>query len=332
MNKLFKNSCGTYLPEFLLVAGIISGVSYFVFKTYFKSNLTPQQKQAKKLIQNEDSQIIFDSNQSGTFGIYFLSLKDLTPKVIYDTPQHEINPDPSPDGKHIVFASGKTPIRGDYFDIWLVDADGSNPRLLAKNGAFPTFHADSRRVIFERGHTQIISVDTKAETPKETIIFDANESEFKGHQVFLPRLSPDGNFLVVTSTLGRRYSNYIIDLTDKSYTLIGYGCEPLWSKNGEDIYWVTDQNKKHITAVMRYNIKSKTSEVLVDNDSPRGIDYFPFINGDETLLLYSAGEKRRDYIQGDYQVFLKDMNTGENFRLTNDTFNHRWPKFLKVRD
>jgi hypothetical protein len=60
---------------------------------------------------------------------------------------------------------------------------------LRKNGAYPTFQNDGLGVTFERGQKTVISVDLS--TGVETVLFDTAGSPFEGHQVFLPRLSPD---------------------------------------------------------------------------------------------------------------------------------------------
>ena len=59
------------------------------------------------------------------------------------------DPDYSPDGRRIVFTSG----RNGSFGIWVADSDGSNPRLLFDGGAYvtgsPRWSPDGRRIVFD---------------------------------------------------------------------------------------------------------------------------------------------------------------------------------------
>lgn len=59
------------------------------------------------------------------------------------------DPDYSPDGRRIAFASG----RNGSFGIWVSDSDGSNPRLLFDGGAYVTgssrWSPDGRRIAFD---------------------------------------------------------------------------------------------------------------------------------------------------------------------------------------
>ena len=308
---------------FIILAVAIAGLSYVLFPRF-----TEEQRKLSEMLSDIRADIIFDSNRSGTFGIHIFSHNNLTVRPLYDSPMHEINPDASPDGRYVVFAKGKSAERGRYFDIWIVERDGSGARELAKNGAYPTFHNDGKKVIFERGHRTILSVDVS--TGKETILFDTQGTPFEGHQVFLPRLSPDGKSVAVTSTKGTRYTNYVIQLDNIEFYGIGKGCEPFWTQSGEEIFWITDIDAKHLTKVMKYDVAKKTNEEVLDNSEPRGIDYFPVVPADNKYLLFSSGAKRRDYLKGDYQVFLRNLETSETLTITNDTFNNRWPKFLKI--
>ena len=62
--------------------------------------------------------ILFDSNFSGTFGIYTIKRGAERPEKIVDTELHEMFPDPSPDGKYIVFAKSKSLVRFAPSEVW----------------------------------------------------------------------------------------------------------------------------------------------------------------------------------------------------------------------
>jgi TolB protein len=65
---------------------------------------------------------------------------------------NEIHPQWCPDGKGIVFASDRGQSEGKAnFDVWIVNADGSNPRQLTTNGSrddYPTLSSDGKTIYF----------------------------------------------------------------------------------------------------------------------------------------------------------------------------------------
>jgi Tol biopolymer transport system component len=140
-----------------------------------------------------------------------------------DTVGYDGGPWFSPDGTKIVWRAWypgtdeekgqwKDAMEHDYIiavplDIWIMDADGSNKRLLVKNGATnwaPSWHPDGRRIIFSSnkddwredikqfGHNfelYIINVDG---TGLERITVNKTFDSF-------PMFSPDGRKLVWAS-------------------------------------------------------------------------------------------------------------------------------------
>src|SRR5262249_8217923 len=67
--------------------------------------------------------------------------------------EHECQHDWSPVGKQIVFTRSRN--RGVQRDIWMMNADGGNPHLIAASpGAdeflFPRFSPDGQRIAFHR--------------------------------------------------------------------------------------------------------------------------------------------------------------------------------------
>jgi Tol biopolymer transport system component len=137
----------------------------------------------------------------------------------------ESHPDYSPDGKRIVFSSG----RSGYFEIWVCNSDGSNSLRLTSFGGpnvtVPRWSPDGRSVVFrvEVGKGDIYVNSANGGPPRrlktgggnwpswsrdsQSIYFDSAEEVWKipaagGEPVQvtrngggLPRESPDGKFL-----------------------------------------------------------------------------------------------------------------------------------------
>lgn len=90
----------------------------------------------------DGSKILFSSDmhdepQSGTYDIYIMNVDGSEQRRLTHTPGAASYPSMSADGSTIAYsyqAGEDTPAR-----IWLIDADGSNPRLLLEGGGIPRF-------------------------------------------------------------------------------------------------------------------------------------------------------------------------------------------------
>ena len=82
--------------------------------------------------KNSEVSIVFDSNRSGTFGIYSVSTADKKVKVVVDTPLHEMYPSPSKDGRKVLFASMKSTKRYAPSEVWIYDRTSKKKTLISK--------------------------------------------------------------------------------------------------------------------------------------------------------------------------------------------------------
>jgi Tol biopolymer transport system component len=122
---------------------------------------------AEPIVSADGQRIVFGSQRAGDFDIYVMNadgsgVQRLTDRVGYDG-----GPWFSPDGTKIVWrawhpqteaelAAWKDCMEKDYIvpfplDLWVMDADGGNKRLLTENGATnwaPSWHPDGRRLVF----------------------------------------------------------------------------------------------------------------------------------------------------------------------------------------
>lgn len=111
-----------------------------------------------------------DADPTPFLDIWVTSVDGKTVKRVTTAEGHDWTPAWSPDGRHIAFASTRGAADPDnvwFFDLWIVEADGKNPRrLYAGPGQDedPVFSRDSKTVYFvsaQRGpcHLQIWQVD-----------------------------------------------------------------------------------------------------------------------------------------------------------------------------
>jgi len=148
--------------------------------------------------------------------LYAIDLESKALMRLSNSQETELMHSFSPDGKHILFNRSRN--RNVVLkDIWIMDSDGGNPRLLAtppNNDEFiyPRFSPDGRRIAFQRFDLSvrvwdiwIMNVDGGAQTR----LTSAGGSN--------PTWSPDGKRIAFTSQ--RRTGNTEIYVMDVSPTV-----------------------------------------------------------------------------------------------------------------
>jgi TolB protein len=178
---------------------------------------------AEPVVSSDGKQIVFGSQREGNFDVYVMNADGTNVRRLTDRMGYNGGPWFSPDGAKIVWrawypessaekAQWKDCIEKNYIlafplDLWVMDSDGSNKRLLLRNGATnfaPSWHPDGKRIIFssnrddwhedikQYGHNfelYIINIDGKG---LERITFNRTFDSF-------PMFSPDGRKLVWAS-------------------------------------------------------------------------------------------------------------------------------------
>jgi Tol biopolymer transport system component len=178
---------------------------------------------AEPVVSPDGKRIVFGSQRDGDFDIYRMNSDGTDVRRLTDAVGYDGGPWWSPDGSKIVWrawhpatdeekARWKDAMEKDYIvamplDLWVMDSDGSNKRLLLRNGATnwaPSWHPDGRRLIFssnkddwredlgQYGHNFELYLIGQDGTGLERITFNAVFDSF-------PMFSPDGTKLVWAS-------------------------------------------------------------------------------------------------------------------------------------
>lgn len=274
------------------------------------------------------ARIVFDSNRSGSFGIYSASLDGTDIRSIVDTPADEVHPEVSPDGRFIIFATHpRTDVKKGMKQgsIWIVGSDGTNLRQIVARGNFPTFGNGGREIVFERNRRKVFTANLDGS--KEAEIFPgARDFPF---EVVMPRLSPDGESIAFTSDKGGKWNSWIAELATGKVTLIGRGCEPIWYQRSEAVAWVAAKGTLGGSGIFSLHRAKRLRSELFDGAHPFGHEYFPSLALNDTVLLYAAApEGQHDHATSNYQLFVRHLPTGCVFRPLSDGFTNRWPKWL----
>ncbi|NWF76229.1 MAG: PD40 domain-containing protein [Nitrospirae bacterium] len=122
---------------------------------------------AEPIISSDGKHIVFGSKRNFDFNIYIMNADGSNVRRLTDRIGYDGGPWFSPDGKKIVWRAWypetkeertmwKKCMENNYIiplplDLWIMDSDGSNKKLILKNGATnfaPSWHPDGKRIIF----------------------------------------------------------------------------------------------------------------------------------------------------------------------------------------
>jgi Tol biopolymer transport system component len=178
---------------------------------------------AEPVVSPDGKRIVFGSQREGDFDIYSMNTDGSDVRRLTDTVGYDGGPWYSPDGARIVWrawypgtdeerARWKDAMEKDYIiavplDLWVMDSDGANKRLVLRNGATnwaPSWHPDGKRIIFssnrddwrpdirQYGHNFELYLINLDGTNLTRITFNTTFDSF-------PLFSPDGKKLVWAS-------------------------------------------------------------------------------------------------------------------------------------
>jgi hypothetical protein len=155
------------------------------------------------------------------------------PQELLQSTSYENHPDYSPDGRRIAFASG----RSGAAEIWVADADGSNPQQLTHLGAhvasYPKWSPDGTQIAFHArvpDTAEIYLVDPNQGVP--TQFTHANPG------LALATWSRDGRFIYASTLIGGKGSTYRIPLDGGSAQRLWEGALVQESVDGRYVlYW-----------------------------------------------------------------------------------------------
>ncbi len=274
--------------------------------------------------------ILFTSARDGNYEIYSMN-PDGSEQV--NLTQHRANDMSavwSPTGEQILFVSDRDGNR--FFedrDLYLMDPDGSNVRRVFKREASrldATWSPDGKQIAYE-----YIDLGTLKTTIHIAVLGEqAEESIVKG---FYPAWSPDGTEIAYTTYLegiGHTRRITLMDLHTRKQKLLlpkkamDWQNQPSWSTVGDKLVFSWNKNPlppDHNPLIDPFPAEWKAKETiysinrdgtdlqqLVDEAGPAA--WSPAVSPNGNEILY------RQEINGDFQIFKLDVNSGVRTQLT----------------
>lgn len=264
-----------------------------------------------------EPRIVFFSDRDGDDDIYIMGLDGSDVVQLTDEPGRDYEPDSSPDGRTLVFASNRADPNNSQ--LYLMDVDGSNVRRLtfSANGGrviddYAHWSPDGRHVVFQRTtipegespDADIWMSDT--ETGEETQLTDTPDAWDS-----TPSVGADGESVLFESNRDGDFDVYRLDLETMEVTQLtdaeGTDSEAKESPDGSRIAFTSARDGEPRIYLMDADGGNARPLVEDSADDSRCPQWSP---DGERLTFYST----RD---GDGEIYLINIDgTGET-RLTN---------------
>jgi len=201
-------------------------------------------------ISPDGSRIAFTDKIDGNSDIFVVPTTGGAPQNVSNHPNTDMLPAWSPDGKRIAFSSNRGDNRA-AFAIFTMNADGSDVRQLyyANSSAHsPTYSPDGRRIIFNDdkiggkiGNFELFSINGETGGDEQRLTF-------RRRYDVQPAISPDGKHIAFVSDFDGNNEIYVANIDGSARLRLTRDAAednfPVWSNDGQNIYFSTFRNNK----------------------------------------------------------------------------------------
>ena len=274
-----------------------------------------------------DGRIVWSSNREGNHELYLVDLTTGEERRLTDHPHVEFFSRFSPDGTVISFLRSQREWvsfrENEAWDLFLMDANGGNERLVAREAYHPTWVPDGSGLVFVR-QNRIIRYDLASDT--ETIVHHGADPP-TGGWVEEPELLTD-TLMCITLRDVPQETVGVLDLEARTYTPMSRTreCQITWVPGQRRVVWIEGEGRGG-TRVMHASLDRADPQVLIDLPHEYSHEYFPRVTADGRWLIWGAAADGHEHDRADYELFV--WNIGEPWetaqRLTYSAANDQWP-------
>ena len=269
----------------------------------------------------DESLIAFASNRDTglpynpyNMDIYVMNADGSNVKRIVDDPEYDVGPQWSPDGRKILFMTG----RNGNFDVYVMNADGTEQKNLTadydKSDGAPVWSIDGNNIAFSRkieGKDQIFVMDSDGGNLKRVTHNSANNGSLGW--------SPDGSKLIFQTDLDGNWEIYTISVDGELAQLTEDAAEDLapdWSPDGNRIAFSSNRTgNQHI-----YVMNADGSSLTQITNTPAE-DTEPAWAPDGKQIVFTS---LRD---GNKEIYVMNADGSNPRRLTNDPASDNSPRW-----
>jgi len=275
--------------------------------------------------ENLEGCLLFVSNRTGDFEIYKLrdDFDDLQQLTV--SPGLDIDPDWSPDGKNIAFASDREEEAG--FQIYVMNADGSDQKRLGQvqpgENSHPSWSPDGSQIAFQSkrdtnlnpqdDNFDIYVMNSDGSDIRQLTTHSADDSE--------PGWSPDGRRIAFLSERSGQDEIYLMDTDGSNPEQV---TDLLVLKSG--LSWSSDSRSVVFEGsgdLYVVNIETKDVSKLISDNSAN--EATPAWAQNDTSIVFSSDRTQN------WELYMVDINDANEFTLqqiTDDPGIDRSPKWF----
>ena len=209
-----------------------------------------------------DGRIVWSSNREGNHELYLVDLTTGEERRLTDHPHVEFFSRFSPDGTVISFLRSQREWvsfrENEAWDLFLMDANGGNERLVAREAYHPTWVPDGSGLVFVR-QNRIIRYDLASDT--ETIVHHGADPP-TGGWVEEPELLTD-TLMCITLRDVPQETVGVLDLEARTYTPMSRTreCQITWVPGQRRVVWIEGEGCGG-TRVMHASLDRADPQVL----------------------------------------------------------------------
>lgn len=191
------------------------------------------------------ARIVYETSQDDNWELFTIRADGSDMVNLTKTPdQHELYPHASPDGTKICFVCDEGTGADKIRNVYVMNLDGTERKLVAKNARQPCWKFDSSAIAYLKGEVEQFTLTDYA--TQGVFIYDLASGEHRQHpnhdlmHLYNVCWSPDGKWFISTVHAGMGYKHAILAIEADGqgvYDLKLPGCRPDISPDGRRIAW-----------------------------------------------------------------------------------------------
>ena len=315
--SMFSRAATTYLLFGVL---LLAGVGYLVFRSASDARGTKQQQSEANYVKQtagpgpelspslspDGTRLVYASRAAGNWDIYIQPVRPGDSSgfpeplnLTAGSPFDDIQPSFSPDGKQIVFRSGR-----EAGGIFVMDEEGNNVRKVTDAGYTPVWSRDGTEIIVANGSGQRASL----RSPPPSALYAVNvetgrRREIIGGDAVQPSCSPNGHRIAYWGMrLGGQRDIWTIATTGGEPVEVtndtNSDWNPVWAPDGRYLYFASDRDGK--MNMWRIQIDERSGEITGKPEPARlpgdYVQHFGF-STDGRLMAYVQESMRKSLYQ-----------------------------------
>ena len=253
-----------------------------------------------------------ESEEQPTTAVELEGIQRLTTKQ--EPQETNFQPSWSPDGRHIAFTSDQD----GNFEIYVMEADGTNPQRLTNNPSNdfqPSWSPDGRHIAFMSDRDEnfeIYVMEADGTNPQRLTNNPSNDFE--------PSWSPDGRHIAFTSDRDENFEIYVMEADGTNPQRLTNNpaddFRPSWSPDGRHIAFMSDRDENFEIYVMEAD--GTNPQRLTNNPSN---DFGPSWSPDGRHIAFTSDRDEN------FEIYVMEADGTNPQRLTNnpaDDFGPSW--------